>query len=488
MDGRNPGASEAARGSILVANADPSTCELLAHALQQSGYDVALAEDAAQALRLVVAKPVDLVLLDTSLPDMSGLEALQAFRRSHSASELPVILATEHERSEDSLEAMRLGANDYVTKPFNLPVVLARAQLHLSLKDAVREIQDLGQQLELRNSFIRQTFGRYLSDEIVNQLLENPEALEIRGEERKLTILLADMRGFAFLTESLAPAEVMSILNNYLGTMSDVIQSYGGTVDKFIGDAVLAFFGAPVARNDDAERAVACAIAMQLAMQSVNQANRSLGLPEVEMGIGIATGDVVVGNIGSEKRAQYSAVGRPVNLAARLESYTLGREIFVSPATLADIEPQVHIDLEREIHPKGFDAPLRIYRVAGIEGSNELMLPVHAPPFVKIEPQLPVRFAILAGKQVLSDVHEGRIWALSSGAAKIRSEHKIAEMSDVRVEFLGERGDALAGAWYGKVIGAGWTGSDYSFIARFSARSTPLVELLERVLGSRAPS
>ena len=169
---------------------------------------------------------------------------------------------------------------------------------------------------------------------MVASLLETPEGLRLGGEKRELTILLADLRGFTALADRYTPEQVVRVLNNYLGTMADLIVAHQGTIDEFIGDAILAIFGAPVARPDDAERAAACAVAMQLAMREVNAFNRGEGLAEVEMGIAVNTGEVVVGNIGSQTRAKYGVVGTHVNLAGRIEGFTVGGQILVSDATL----------------------------------------------------------------------------------------------------------------------------------------------------------
>jgi Adenylate and Guanylate cyclase catalytic domain len=142
------------------------------------------------------------------------------------------------------------------------------AELMVELQEAQQLLQEQNAQLELHNRFIRQTFGRYLTNEVVASLLDSPTGLAIGGEKRKVTLLMADLRGFTTLSERLHPEEVVTILNRYLGTMVDVILRYHGTIDEFIGDAILVIFGAPIQRADDAPRAVACAVEMQLAMAS----------------------------------------------------------------------------------------------------------------------------------------------------------------------------------------------------------------------------
>ncbi|MGW8302976.1 MAG: CHASE2 domain-containing protein, partial [Desulfobacterales bacterium] len=149
-----------------------------------------------------------------------------------------------------------------------------------------------------QRDFVRHTFGRYLSSEVVEALLDSPTGLKMSGENREVTFLVSDLRGFTALTSSLSPQQVIEIINRYFEYMVDVIARYQGTVNEFMGDGILAFFGAPLYADDDADRAVACAIEMQNALLAVNAEQRRLKLPELAMGIGINTGEVVVGNIG----------------------------------------------------------------------------------------------------------------------------------------------------------------------------------------------
>ena len=473
--------AEGTKGTLLIVDDDAGNLDLLARRLEASGYTVEVAEDGRSALRRLEEQPFDLVLLDVLMPGMSGIEVLEAIRHERDGTELPVIMATALGGSEDTVEALRRGANDYVTKPFDLPVVLARVETQLSLARAAGVIHDLAMQLEIRNAFIRQIFGRYVSNEVVTNLLESPDGLELKGEKRRVTILLADLRGFSVLTEALSPVSVVSVLNNFLGAMSEVIQAYGGTIDEFIGDAILALFGAPETCADYAERAVACAISMQLAMESVNEKNRAMGLPEVEMGIGIATGDVIVGNIGSERRTKYGAVGSTVNLAARIESTTLGGEILISEETRTELGTLGRLDSEREIHPKGFGASLRIHRVVGMGGRHDLFLAQDGMDFVELEDELPVRLALLEGKQVGSRAVWARISAISARGARLRSEEPLPELSDVRLELLDEHGVTIPGVCYAKVVEAA-VGLEGLLTLRFTSRTALFVEFIEQVL------
>ena len=366
--GEESAARTPAAGRILVVDDEPNNRDMLARRLKRRGYAVDEASDGVAALRKIEGQRFDVVLLDVMMPGMSGLEVLDALRSERSASELPVILATALTDRADVVEGLRRGANDYVTKPIDFPIVLARIETQLAAVRATREMASLARELELRGAFIRRMFGRYVSDDVADAVMRRAESLELGGEKRRVTILLSDLRNFTSLSESLEPRQVVSVLNNYLSAMTEAIQMHGGTIDEFIGDAILALFGAPLTGEDDAARAVACAMAMQRAIGQVNEMNRAQGLPGVEMGVAVATGDVVVGNIGSERRTKYAAVGSAVNLAARIEAHTRGGEVRISDATWQEVANLVTVDDEREVEAKGFEGLVRIRRVSVIAG------------------------------------------------------------------------------------------------------------------------
>jgi class 3 adenylate cyclase len=231
--------------------------------------------------------------------------------------------------------------------------------------------------LDTQSRFIRRTFGRYLSDDIVTAILESPEGLELGGQKRTITIVMTDLRGFTAMSERLRAEEVVAMLNEYFGDMTEIVVKWGGTIDEFIGDAILVMFGAPLQGNDDAQRAVACALEMQLAMDKVNARNKEKDYPELAMGIGINTGGVVVGNVGSLKRTKYGIVGQQVNLAARIESYTGGGQTLISTSTKDACGDLLDLGGHMEVHPKGVAEPITIYEVRGIGGSYNVHLPEH---------------------------------------------------------------------------------------------------------------
>ena len=232
---------------------------------------------------------------------------------------------------------------------------------------------------------LRRMFGRYLSPEVMNTLIENPASLELGGEKRPVTIMMTDLRGFTAMAERLAPEQVVALLNGYFEVMMEVIVRYQGTINEIVGDALLVFFGAPQDMPDRAQRAVACAIEMQNAMARVNERNRAAGLPELQMGIGLNDAEVVVGNIGTTRRSKYAAVGSGVNMTSRIESYTVGGQILVSESVRQEAGEVLRIDGQRDVLPKGSESPLRIYEIGGIGGGFNLALEESAPAFVRLD-------------------------------------------------------------------------------------------------------
>ncbi len=214
--------------------------------------------------------------------------------------------------------------------------------------------------------FVLETFGSYLSDEIVAEILESPGGINLGGELREISILVSDLRGFTRITESMDSRKVLKILNRYLEVMTDIILRYSGTIDEFTGDGILVFFGAPRQFSDHTRRAVLCAIEMQRAMKALNEDNIKLGLPELSMGIGINCGELVVGNIGSNRRKKYGAVGSPINVAFRVETQTIGGDILVTAPIYERVSSDVVIGPVREAELKGIEGLVTIYQVIGL--------------------------------------------------------------------------------------------------------------------------
>ncbi len=416
---------------LLVVDDNELNRDMLSRRLGSRGFAVEVAEDGERGLASIEQHPFDLVLLDVMMPGLSGIDVLNRVRERWPASDLPVIMVTARDTTEDVVEALGLGANDYVTKPLDFPVVLARVETQLTLKRQKQEIRRLAENLELRNRFIQSLFGRYLSDEVVAGLLASPEGPRLGGEQRKVTLLMSDLRGFTPLTEGLAPEQVLHLLNSYLGAMADVILSYQGTIDEFVGDAILAIFGAPLARPDDARRAVACAVQMQAAIQELNRRNEKEGLPRLEMGIAIHTGEVIVGNIGSERRTKYGVVGSAVNHAGRIESFTVGGQVLISDATLRESGDGVRVGSRLAIDAKGTRERIVVYDLRGFGDARVPDAPEEAIP---LPDPLNVLCHVVVGKRVEAEAFGGRLVELAVHGGTLITPRRLRPLSNLKLE------------------------------------------------------
>ncbi|MEZ5583993.1 MAG: adenylate/guanylate cyclase domain-containing protein [Candidatus Competibacteraceae bacterium] len=389
---------------LLLVDSDAELRERLSLALQEQGYTVEQTAASDQGLELLACDDFDLVILGLGIAGMDNFRMLREIRKRHDGNQLPIIIVVPQGGSEDILTAIRLGANDYVIKPVALSALLARLCSQLSIKRMTERI-------EITNMFIRSTLGGYLTDEVVDHLLDNPKGFGFQGEKRKVSVLFGDLRGFTSLSEHLEADTVVEVLNIFLGHMIDVVSEFDGLVDNFMGDGLMVLFGAPLTQEDDAERAVACAIAMQQAMTAVNARIRTNGIPPIAMGIGINTGEVVAGNIGSVARMKYSVIGRHVNIASRIESHTVGGQILISENTLAEAGAHLSTGGQAQIRVKSVETPITIYDVRGIAGQYNLFLPEQREqPVMLTGPS--TSFGILEDKRVAETLYPGILTAL----------------------------------------------------------------------------
>ncbi len=352
--------------SILVVDDLPENLDLMSRLLGKMNCSVITADTGMRALSLLENEAVDLVLLDLVMPNINGKEVLARIKQSDHLRAIPVIMISGRQDMDQIVDCIQVGADDYLLKPVNSVLLNARIKSGLERKRWHDKEEQYREQLEKRELFIRKTFGRYISDAIVDEILESPEGLKLGGDLRSVTLMMSDIRSFTTLVEHLPPEQVVKLLNRYLGKMTDIILEHGGTIDEFLGDAVLAAFGAPSNMANHAQRAVTCAIAMQAAMDEINHQNLEDGLPEIEMAIALNTGEVVAGNIGSERRSKYGFVGHEVNITSRIEDAALPNEILVSERTLSCLNAR-HFDVgaSRSLKPKGIEETLSVFPIKG---------------------------------------------------------------------------------------------------------------------------
>ena len=322
-----------------------------------------------------------------------------------------------------------------------------------------------------QRDFIRSAFGRYVSPEVAQALLESPEGLRFGGEKRIVTVLMSDLRGYTRFAERDDPAMVMEVLNGFLGRMTDIIIEHGGTINEFIGDAIFAVFGAPLEHVDHAERAAACALAMQHAMADINRDHATKGRPQFEMGIGLNTGETVVGNIGSEQRAKYAVVGSAVNVAARVESATVGGQVFITEETLGQIAELAEVAEPILLDAKGLSEPLKLYELRSLRGRfAQSGASDAATPGREVVVSLSMTCKVIDGKAVRAETIDGEVIRIAGHQLIARLTTGLDPLTNVRLRLRYSASGPESDDIYGKVVRADGEGGER--LARIHMTST----------------
>ena len=297
------------------------------------------------------------------------------------------------------------------------------------LRDAVKAmetIRGLNQQLEIRNQLLQKTFGRYLSDDIVREILEAPDGWKLGGQKRELTVLMSDLRGFTAMSERMKPKDLIDMLNHYFTEMYEEITRYRGTLIEFLGDGMLVIFGAPTTTDTHASDAVAAAIGMQKRMPALNRWNEEHGYEPLGMGIGINTGSVILGNIGSERRTKYGVLGAVVNLTGRIESYTTAGQILISPDTREAIREELEIGETIYVSPKGVTGKIALFEIIGIGGPYSIRLEEDVSCELQTtDNPVPVSYMVLEDKAVDDEEQNALILALSEKEAILETDKPL---------------------------------------------------------------
>jgi CheY-like chemotaxis protein len=374
------------QASVLVVD-DSRTMRLsLIRALNDLGFrNMREAENGRQALDLVKNDAFDLMLLDMEMPEMNGMEVLQAINDNPQLAGLPVIVISGADQIENAVKCIEAGAEDYLPKPFNPTLLRARATSSIEKKrlrdldrDRLAQLQEEKDRTEAANRLVTEKnqileslsskLSKYLSPQIYQSIFRGDQKVEVSSKRKKLTICFSDIAGFTETTDNLESEELTNVLNHYLTEMSVIALEYGATIDKFVGDAMLFFFGDPESKGvaEDAKSCVTMAIAMQRRMRELEQEWRNRGLLRpFRVRMGITTGFCTVGNFGSRNRMDYTIIGNEVNLAARLQSVTEPGSILLSHETNALVQGLVMTEEQPPITVKGFPKPISAYKLVG---------------------------------------------------------------------------------------------------------------------------
>jgi adenylate cyclase len=306
-------------GRLLVIDDNKVMRLLLARGLEQQGHCVVMAASGPQGLELLKGERFDLVLLDIQMPEMDGYQVLEQITKTPSLRDIPVIITSSLDEMDGVARCVGMGAEDYLTKPLN-PILL-RARINASLeKKRLRDQQ-------------RELIRKFAASEVADDLLA--KGFTLGGQTIQATVLFSDIRSFTTITESQPASDTIEMLNDYYSLMFEAISERGGMVNQMLGDGIMALFGTPIALENSCESAVFAAMEMIEMIDLFSQQQAAVGKPQIRIGVGIATGQVIAGYTGTMQRATYTCVGDTVNLAARLEAHTkaVGQSILINEAT-----------------------------------------------------------------------------------------------------------------------------------------------------------
>jgi len=284
-------------------------------------------------------------------------------------------------------------------------------------------------------NFIKETFGRYLSQKVVDEILTSPGGLKLGGSRKVVTVLMSDLRGFTSLSETRDPEQMVQLLNRFLEQMSKIILKYDGIIDEIIGDAILAVFGAPKNHTNDPERAIACAIEMQNSLELLNQEVLESGYPSLEMGIGINTGNVIVGNIGSEVRMKYGIVGDAVNRASRIESNSIGGQVLIGKSTHDLVKSKITAMPPQHIMMKGMKKPLVFYSVSAIKDDYNIALKKSSHQDTRLAIKLAFQCWTIQDKKIALLSIAGETVAMDDNNIYAITALPIADFTDIKLKF-----------------------------------------------------
>lgn len=315
--------------------------------------------------------------------------------------------------------------------------------------------------------------------------LDSANLHDIDSETRCVTILLSDLRGFTGIAENFSAMDMVAALNRYLSRMVEIILRHHGSIDKFMGDAIMALFGAPDPLANDIEAALACAIEMQIAMDEVNAENKLHGMATLYMGIGINTGDVVVGHLGSKLHSEYTAIGDPVTLVSRVEAHSLRGQILLGESTYLQAKDFIEIGDINEVQIKGKKGSVRMVELLALRGLHPIVAPKREiRDSRRVEVDMPLFYQILRGKLVLPEKHIGRIVDLSYGGMLVISPVGLSPFDDIKVALSLDLAGHQLTEIYAKVLRVTKVNGEYRCPVEFTSIETEAAQTIKEFVDS----
>jgi CheY-like chemotaxis protein len=290
------------KNSVLVVDDNSENIDLLGSILHQD-HKIKVALNGNKALKIAGSEdPPDIILLDIMMPDMDGYEVCRHLKADPKTRDIPIIFVTAKSDESDETKGFEIGAVDYITKPFSPPIVQARVKTHLALKMMRQRVED--------------AFGRHVHPSVAELILNG--GLNMDGEMKDVTLLFSDLRNFTSFAEQNQPQAVFTRINEYYSSMSEIIHRFDGVILQYVGDEIEAVFGAPFPDDHHPDKAVQAALEMRQVLTDLNAKIRDLGQTQFHHGIGIHSGPVLAGVVGSTERQTYCLVGDTVNVASRV--------------------------------------------------------------------------------------------------------------------------------------------------------------------------
>jgi adenylate cyclase len=372
---------------ILVVDDTAQNRRLMEAVLTPLGHVVSSATSGPEALEMIAADPPDLVLLDVVMPEMDGYAVCRALRENPDTQMLPIIMLTSS-GDQDKVGAIDAGADDFIARPFDQNELMARVrsllrikQYHDTIQAQTAELAELNRTLESRvQSQVDELehlgrLRRFLSQQIADLIVSAQDDSMLDSHRREITVVFCDLRGFTAFSETAEPEEVMNVLGEFHAELGKLIFEFGGTLERFAGDALMMFFNDPFPTPDAPLKAVRMAVAMQERVAGLQAGWRKRG-HDLALGIGIALGFATLGRIGFEGRFDYGAVGSVVNLAARLCGEALGGQILLAERAYAAVEGVVAAEPYGPLTLKGFHRPVPAFLVTDTVIPESISVPV----------------------------------------------------------------------------------------------------------------
>ena len=371
------------RPTILVVDDDPVNLQI-AFGILKNDYHVKVATSGSAALELAAASLPDLILLDVVMPEMDGFEVCRRLKAGPATCLIPVIFLTSKTAEEDEKTGFLLGAADFVHKPFSPPIMALRVRTQLEIKFLQDLLRKESQEERDQKKQLMQLFSRHVSDEVAEEMWrERAQFLSgsrPRPQQLTATVMFSDICGFTTISERLGPQVLFDWLNEYMEAMTKIVAGHHGMVNKYIGDSIMVVFGAPVPRStpeeiaQDARRAADCALAMGEALKALNADFLHRGWPAINIRVGIFTGPLTAGTLGSSERLEYTVIGDTVNAASRLEqirdlpeadSQESPCRILISEATLRHLDSRYRARPIKPVVLRGRSEPVSVHLLEG---------------------------------------------------------------------------------------------------------------------------